>query len=39
VISNVSLIGIAGAADTLFPQLYGGVDKKKLGLYLQKGIN
>ncbi len=29
---------MTSAADTLFPQIYGGSDKKKVGLILQKGI-
>jgi MATE family multidrug resistance protein len=30
--------GLTSAADTLFPQIFGGEDKKKVGLVLQKGI-
>ena len=30
--------GMSSAADTLFPQIFGGTDKKLVGLVLQKGI-
>ena len=30
--------GMSSAADTLFPQIFGGKDKKLVGLVLQKGI-
>ena len=32
------LTGLATAAETLFPQIYGGINKKKMGLVLQKGV-
>lgn len=33
-----NVYGLTSACDTLFPQIFGGEDKKKLGLVLQKGI-
>ncbi|RNA42349.1 multidrug and toxin extrusion 2-like, partial [Brachionus plicatilis] len=33
-----TLVGLSSACDTLFPQLFGGMDKKKLGSVLQKAI-
>lgn len=33
-----TLVGLSSACDTLFPQLFGGIDKKKLGSVLQKAI-
>ncbi len=32
-----NVYGLTSACDTLFPQIFGGEDKKKLGLVLQKG--
>ncbi|CAF0725587.1 unnamed protein product [Brachionus calyciflorus] len=32
------LVGLCSACDTLLPQLFGGVDKKKVGLVVQKGL-
>ncbi|CAF0896963.1 unnamed protein product [Brachionus calyciflorus] len=33
-----SLVGLSSACDTLFPQLFGSVDRKKVGSVLQKGL-
>lgn len=32
-----NILGFSTAVDTLFPQLFGGQDKKKMGVLLQKG--
>ena len=34
-----NVYGLTSACDTLFPQIFGGEDKKKLGIVLQKGLN
>ena len=34
-----NVYGLTSACDTLFPQIFGGEDKKKLGIVLQKGYN
>ena len=34
-----NVYGLTSACDTLFPQIFGGEDKKKLGLVLQKGFH
>jgi hypothetical protein len=33
----VCVYGLTSACDTLFPQIFGGENKKKIGLILQKG--
>ncbi len=33
----VAAYGLTSACDTLFPQLYGGNNLKKIGIVLQKG--
>ncbi|CAF0883680.1 unnamed protein product [Brachionus calyciflorus] len=32
------ILGLASASETLFPQLYGGKDKKKVGIIVQRGV-
>ncbi len=38
IFGNAVIQGFNSAFDTLFPQIYGGQDKKKIGLILQKGM-
>jgi MATE family multidrug resistance protein len=38
VFATVNYYGMASACDTLFPQLYGGKDRKKMGIVLQKAL-
>ncbi|RNA07949.1 multidrug and toxin extrusion 1 [Brachionus plicatilis] len=32
------IVGLTSSCETLFPQLFGGSDKKKVGIILQKGV-
>lgn len=32
------LVGLGTAAETLFPQIFGGMNRKKMGLVLQRGV-
>jgi MATE family multidrug resistance protein len=34
----VNIFGLPTACDTLFPQLYGGKEPKKMGIVLQKAL-
>lgn len=37
IVTIAPLNGMTSACDTLFPQLFGSNDKKKVGIILQKG--
>jgi MATE family multidrug resistance protein len=38
ILTLVNVYGMATACDTFFPQLYGGKDRKKMGIVLQKAL-